>query len=64
MESKIEEWIDEHFMYLHSLPDEEAILEITRTWGFGWYRDYAIEYYQKKVHEGLRDYHLFSNDLF
>ena len=64
MESKIEEWVDEHFMFLHSLADEEVELEISRFWGYGWYKDYAMEYYQKKVHDELRDYHLFSNNLF
>ncbi len=64
MESLIIEWVDEKYAYLSTLSDEEAELEIIRHWGYGWYKDYAMEYYMKKVNEELRNLNLFNNNLF
>ena len=64
MEEKIREWIDMKFDELRTLPDEEAELEIIRFWGYGWYHDYAMEYFRQKEHEENSRYHLFSGNLF
>ncbi len=64
MEKMIEEWIDTHYEELRNLSDDDAELEIIRYWGYGWYKDYAWNYYTQRLHKELRERNLFSNNLF